>query len=187
MMRYMLAICALCASNIALAQEKPYLLNPGDVLEISVWKEEGMQRSVLVLPDGKISYPLAGQFQAAGRTPEDIQKFLVKRLDRFFPDPVITVSVVNVNGNKIFVLGQVRQPGEFLITRPVDVVQALSLAGGLTQFADEDEIKILRRDAAGKQVAMPFDFSEVQKGEGLETNILLKAGDVVVVPTKGLF
>ena len=93
MMRFIPAIWALCLSGIALAQEKPYLLNPGDVLEISVWKEEGMLRKVLVLPDGKISYPLAGQFQAAGLTPEDIHKILVKRLDRFFPDPVISVNL----------------------------------------------------------------------------------------------
>lgn len=164
-----------------------YTLNPGDVLEISVWKEEGMQQQVLVLPDGTISFPLAGHIQAAGKSPEQLQKILSARLKNFFADPVITVTVVQVGGNKIYVIGQVRNPGEFPANRPVDVMQALSLAGGLTTFAADGDIKVLRRGANGKQQALEFNYSEVSKGNRLDTNVLLRPGDVVVVPTSGIF
>ena len=164
-----------------------YKLNPGDILEISVWKEEGMQQQVLVLPDGTISFPLAGHIQAAGKSPEQLQKLLTSRLKNFFADPVITVTVVQVGGNKIYVIGQVRNPGEFPANRPVDVMQALSLAGGLTTFAADGDIKVLRRGADGKQQALTFNYSEVSKGNRLESNVLLKPGDVVVVPTSGIF
>ncbi len=174
------------AAKDAPAAEDAYALNPGDVLEISVWKEEGMQRDVLVLPDGKISFPLAGHIQAAGKSAEQVEKILAQRLKRYFPDPVITVTVKSVGGYTIFVIGQVRQSGRFFVGQPTDVLQALSLAGGFTEFADEDDIKILRREG-GKQSILPFDYSDVEKGRELESNILLRSGDVVVVPTEGLF
>jgi polysaccharide export outer membrane protein len=164
-----------------------YRLNPGDVLQISVWKEEGMQRDVLVLPDGNISFPLAGHIKAAGRSLEELQGILVNKLKKFFAGPVITVSVMQLTGNKIFVIGQVRSPGQFLANRPIDVMQALSLAGGLTTFADEDAIKILRRGNNGKQQAIAFNYAEISKGRSLSRNIVLRSGDVVVVPTSGLF
>ncbi|MCG8544221.1 MAG: polysaccharide biosynthesis/export family protein [Alphaproteobacteria bacterium] len=164
-----------------------YTLNPGDILDIAVWKEEGMERQVVVLPDGQISFPLAGHIQAAGMTPKQLQAVLHKRLKNYFADPSITVSVVQVSGNKIFVIGQVNSPGEFLANRPVDVMQALSLAGGLTTFAAQDEIRVLRRGADGKQQALRFNYSDVSKGKDLDTNIILKSGDIVVVPTSGIF
>lgn len=166
---------------------EPYKLNPGDVLQISVWKEEGLEQQVLVLPDGDISFPLAGHIKAAGLSPEQLQKVLHTRLKNFFADPVITVTVVQVGGNKIYVIGQVGNPGEFPANRPIDVMQALSLAGGLTTFAADKDIKVLRRDANGKQRALAFNYSEVSKGNQLNTNILLQPGDVVVVPTSGIF
>lgn len=164
-----------------------YKLNPGDVLQISVWKEEGLQQQVLVLPDGDISFPLAGHIKASGLSPEQLQNVLQKRLKNFFADPVITVTVVQVGGNKIYVIGQVKNPGEFPANRPLDVMQALSLAGGLTTFAADGDIKVLRRDASGKQQAIAFNYSEVSKGNRLDTNVVLQAGDVVVVPTSGIF
>jgi polysaccharide export outer membrane protein len=166
---------------------EPYKLNPGDVLQIAVWKEEGMQQQVLVLPDGDISFPLAGHMKAAGLSPEQLQKVLQGRLKNFFADPVITVTVVQVSGNKIYVIGQVRNPGEFLASRPLDVMQALSLAGGLTTFAADAQIKVLRRDANGGQHALVFNYSEVSKGNSLASNVVLQPGDVVVVPTSGIF
>lgn len=167
--------------------EEAYKLNPGDVLQISVWKEEGLQQQVLVLPDGDISFPLAGHIKAAGLSPEQLQKVLHGRLKNFFADPVITVTVVQVGGNKIYVIGQVRNPGEFPANRPIDVMQALSLAGGLTTFAADKDIKVLRRDASGTQRTLAFNYSEVSKGNQLNSNVLLKPGDVVVVPTSGIF
>ena len=184
-MALMAAICG-CAAGPALAVES-YKLNPGDVLQIAVWKEEGLQQQVLVLPDGDISFPLAGHIKAAGLSPEQLQNVLQTRLKNFFADPVITVTVVQVSGNKIYVIGQVRGPGEFPANRPVDVMQALSLAGGLTTFAAEGDIKVLRRDPNGKQRALAFDYKEVSKGNRLDTNVVLQPGDVVVVPTSGIF
>jgi polysaccharide biosynthesis/export protein len=189
LVKWLAMACALaiCVAGQAALGAEPYKLNPGDVLQISVWKEEGMQQQVLVLPDGDISFPLAGHIKAAGLSPEQLQKVIQGRLKNFFADPVITVTVVQVTGSKIYVIGQVRTPGEFLASRPLDVMQALSLAGGLTTFAADGQIKVLRRDANGGQHAIAFNYSEVSKGKSLASNILLQPGDVVVVPTSGIF
>ena len=182
----LLVLALTFAPDAAPAAEDGYALNPGDVLEISVWKEEGMEREVLVLPDGTISFPLAGHIQAAGMSAQQVEKILADRLRKFFKDAAISVSVKSVTGNKIFVIGQVQRPGAFVAAQPIDVIQALSLAGGFTPFAAEDEIRILRREG-GKQTALTFDYSDVEKGRNLESNILLKSGDVVIVPTEGIF
>ena len=182
----LLVLALTFAPDAAAAAEDGYALNPGDVLEVSVWKEEGMEREVLVLPDGTISFPLAGHIQAAGKSAQQVEKILADRLRKFFKDAAISVSVKSVTGNKIFVIGQVQRPGEFLAAQPIDVIQALSLAGGFTPFAAEDEIRILRREG-GKQTALTFDYSDVEKGRNLKSNILLKSGDVVIVPTEGIF
>lgn len=171
---------------VAPAADDAYALNPGDVLEVSVWKEEGMQRDVLVLPDGRISFPLAGHIRAAGKSAEQVEKIIAQRLKRYMPDPVITVTVKSVGGYAIFVIGQVRGSGRFTLNQPTDVLQALSLAGGFTEFADKEDIKILRRED-GKQFILPFNYSDVEEGRELESNILLRSGDVLVVPTEGLF
>lgn len=168
------------------AQDTPYLLHAGDILDISLWKEEGMQREVLVLPDGTISFPLAGHVAAAGRTAAQIEQILAERLRKYYPDPFITVSVISTAGNSIFVIGEVQNPGQFLAVQPLDVMQALSLAGGLRVHADESEIKILRR-RNGAQTAIPFSYGDVQTGRDLNSNIVLESGDVVVVPTRGIF
>jgi polysaccharide export outer membrane protein len=165
----------------AFAQGGGYLLNPGDVLEVSVWKEEGMTREVLVLPDGTISFPLAGHLKASNLTAAEVQKALTERLQQYIPEPVVTVTVQEVSGNKIYVIGQVRRPGEFPAGHMIDVMQALSLAGGLTAFGDENDIKVLRRQG-DRQISFPFDYSAVKKGSKLEMNIILQSGDVVVVP-----
>jgi polysaccharide export outer membrane protein len=182
MIRAMAALILCALSWPVLAQEYSYRLNPGDILDISVWKEEGMQRETLVLPDGMISFPLAGHLMAAGKTPQDVQASLIERIKEFIPDPQITVTVLRTAGNKIYVVGQVNRPGEFPVSHRIDVMQALSLAGGLTAFGDENDITILRRKADGQQEAISFDYSGVKRGEHLETNIQLQSGDVVVVP-----
>ncbi len=166
--------------------ESSYTLNAGDVLDISVWREDDLQRQVLVLPDGTISFPLAGQIDAAGRTTEDVQLAISDRLEKYIPGAVVTVSVLNVSGNKIYVIGAVNNPGEFQVTRSIDVMQALSLAGGLTPFAGEDSIRILRREN-GADTSYPFYYSDVKRGEKLDMNIKLKSGDVIVVSGQSLF
>lgn len=163
-----------------------YLINPGDMLDVSVWKEEGLERQVLVLPDGTFAFPLVGSIKAAGRSPADVQKTLSERIKRFIPYPVVTVSVREVAGNTIFVLGYVAKPGAYPATRHLDVLQALSLAGGLTPQANERNIEIVRREN-GQQRIYPFNFADFKQGTGLEANIILDSGDTVIVPGGGFW
>ena len=158
-----------------------YRINAGDTLEISVWREPDLQREVLVRPDGEISFPLAGELAAEGRTVAQVREELVARLARYIPDLVLTVTVTDVSGNRIFVVGQVTRPGSFIMNPDLDVMQALSLAGGTTPFASLKDIRILRRQG-GVRSAIQFDFTEVSRGRSLEQNIVLRSGDVVVVP-----
>jgi len=158
-----------------------YLIGPGDVLSISVWKEEGMQQEVLVKPDGRITFPLAGDIMAGGMTTLELTDAIVDKLKKYIPSPNVTVSVLKTTSNKIYVIGKVNRPGEFMATHFMDVLQALTLAGGLTPFADSDDIKIIRRTTDGQHV-FDFDYDDVSEGSGLEMNIILKAGDTVVVP-----
>jgi polysaccharide export outer membrane protein len=158
-----------------------YRVGPEDVLEISVWKEDGLKKDVLVRPDGGISFPLAGEILAVGKTAEEIQVEVTERLKKIINDPVVSVSVLKVAGNKIYVIGRVTRPGEFTAGRYIDVLQALAMAGGLTPYAAENDIKVLRK-RNGKDEVFRFEYSDIRKGRNLEQNILLQGGDVVVVP-----
>ena len=180
------AIILLVLAHTATAQEEPYAtgdyrLNPGDILSISVWREVDLQKEVLVRPDGKFSFPLAGDIQARGRSVNEVTADLEESLSRYIPDLVVTVSVVQINGNKIYVLGQVNRPGEVIANRAIDVVQAIAVAGGTTPFAQLNDISILRRTDVG-QKSIPFRYKDIEKGKKLEQNIVLQAGDVVIVP-----
>ncbi|HEX7043433.1 MAG TPA: polysaccharide biosynthesis/export family protein [Burkholderiales bacterium] len=158
-----------------------YEIGPEDLLEISVWREQDLQREVLVRPDGWLTFPLVGNIRAAGKTTQELQAEITARLRKYIPDPVVTVTVKKVQGLKIFVIGRVGKPGEYVVGRYVDVLQALTLAGGLTPFANADEIKILRKEG-GRERIIPFDYTEVSRGRNLEQNIRLQAGDVIMVP-----
>ena len=164
-----------------IAQEAGYTVKPGDGLEISVWKEPDLQGPVLVTPDGSFSFPLVGQVDARGKTVTDLQQVITERLAKYISDPVVTVSVREIRGNKVYVIGQVNRPGEFIVNPRVDVIQALSMAGGTTAFAALDDIRILRRTGP-KQESLEFDYNAVVRGKSLEQNIELRAGDIVVVP-----
>src|SRR5215472_272199 len=159
-----------------------YQVQPGDSLSVSVWKEQDLQGEFLVRPDGGLSFPLAGDLEAAGHTVDEIRKVLETRLAKYIPDPVITVAVKAANGSRIFVVGKVNRPGDFPLIRPIDVMQALSLAGGTTPFADVDGIRVLRREPGGEQRVFRFRYDEVRRGHDLAQNILLHSGDTVVVP-----
>ena len=159
-----------------------YQLQPGDVIEISVWKEKELTRQVLVRPDGGLSFPLAGDLMVAGLTPSAVQHELESRLTRFISDATVTVSVVQISGNQVFVVGKVNRPGGYKVEPSLDVMQALSLAGGATEFAGVDDIKILRRGAGGQQEVFSFNYSDVIRGRRLEQNIVLQSGDTLVVP-----
>jgi polysaccharide biosynthesis/export protein len=158
-----------------------YVIGPEDALEISVWRDETLKSTALVRPDGGISFPLAGDLVVAGRTAAQVREELVKRLEKFVPEPVVTVSVVRVASYRIYVLGRVNKPGDFQVGRNIDVLQALSLAGGMTPFANEDEIRIIRR-VDGQSISIPFNYSRVRKVGDLSQNITLRSGDVLLVP-----
>jgi polysaccharide export outer membrane protein len=158
-----------------------YRVQPGDVLDISVWKEEDLKQQVLVRPDGGISFPLAGDIQASNKTITEIRNMLTDRLQKYIPDPIISAAVIKLDGNKIYVLGQVNRPGEFVASRYLDVIQALSVAGGMTPYASENKILVLRRNN-GKLVSIPFKYGDVEKGKNLQQDIILQSGDIVLVP-----
>ncbi|HWA50360.1 MAG TPA: polysaccharide biosynthesis/export family protein [Dongiaceae bacterium] len=187
-----LAAAAMIGTPAANAQDAGYRINGGDLLHISVYGEQNLNQDVAVQPDGGISFPLVGNIDARGMTLKELQTKIADSLrqSEYFPnltDNEVTVSMLKASGNSVSVVGQVKTPGTFVFDTQLDVMQALSLAGGLTPFASKSKIKILRRDDAGKQVAILFDYSEIEDGEQLEKNILLRGGDVVVVPQASLF
>jgi polysaccharide export outer membrane protein len=158
-----------------------YLLGPEDALEISVWKEPDLTKQLVVRPDGKITYPLIGEVQAAGKTVKQLQEEVLKRLEKFVTDAHVTVILLRAQNYKIYVTGKVMRPGEFLTGKPVNVMQAIAMAGGLTPFASPGSIMVLRT-IAGKEMVYPFNYKEVAKGQFLEQDRILLPGDVVVVP-----
>ena len=158
-----------------------YLLGPEDAIEISVWKEPELTKQLVVRPDGKISYPLIGEVQAAGLTVKQLQEDILKRLQKFVTDVNVTVILLKAQYYKIYVTGKVNKPGEFLVGRPTNVMQAISMAGGVTPFASPGSIVVLRK-IGGKEEVFPFNYKAVAKGRSLEENRILLPGDVVVVP-----
>jgi polysaccharide export outer membrane protein len=158
-----------------------YLLQPGDMITVSVWKEQELQGDVLVRPDGGISFPLAGDMLAAGSTVQQLAETLKARLVEYIPKPVVTVALKIIGGNRIYVLGKVNRPGEFPFAKPIDVMQAIALAGGTTSYAELNDIQILRRDSS-TQRAIPFRYGDIEHGRNLGQNVLLQSGDTVVVP-----
>lgn len=177
------ACLALLLSIVQTVSAEPsYKINPGDILRIDVWNEENLTREVAVRPDGYISFPLIGEVGVGGATTTAAQEKLSESLGKFLKDaPTVTVSVLQLLGNKVYILGKVNRPGEYPINRPTDVMQALAMAGGLNTFASENNISILRRNETGEQVAISFEYGDVKKGDELHTNIVLQSGDLVVV------
>jgi polysaccharide export outer membrane protein len=180
---WLLVLLACCggARAVDLAASNGYKLQPGDVLQVTVWKETDLQAETLIRPDGGLSFPLAGELQAAGHTVGELTALLESRVRKFVPDAVVTVAVKAASGNRVYVIGKVNHPGDFALARPIDVMQALSLAGGATPFADTDGIRVLRRDGE-HQSSITFRYSDVEHGRKLDQNILLQSGDTVVVP-----
>ena len=158
-----------------------YKLQPGDLLQVSVWKETELQSEVLIRPDGGISFALAGDMQAAGLTTDQLRAELENRVRTLVPGAVVTVSVKMPNGNRIYVIGKVNHPGDFPLLRPIDVMQAISMAGGVTPFASTNSIRVLHREGL-EQHSVRFRYGDVAKGRHLDQNILLQSGDTVIVP-----
>ncbi|MBL4743657.1 MAG: polysaccharide biosynthesis/export family protein [Cycloclasticus sp.] len=161
--------------NAAIAADR-YLLNPGDILDVSVWKETTLVKTVIVLPDGMISFPLAGEILAEGKSVTELQLALKKKLTEFLSDPLVTIVVSSVSGNTVHVLGKISNPGSFVMNRRFNVMQALSMAGGLSPYAEENNISVIRGDKV-----IHVRYADI-KGGDVSSNIKLKSGDVIVVP-----
>ena len=159
-----------------------YHLQPGDTVSISVWKEKDLETEALVRPDGGLSFPLVGDIEAKGHTLRQVRDTIAERLKPYIPDPVVTVAIKEIGGNQIYVLGRVNRPGGYPFSQPIDVMQALSLAGGTTPFAKLNRIVILHRDASGAEHSVRFHYADIAHGRDLAQNVLLHSGDTVVVP-----
>jgi polysaccharide export outer membrane protein len=159
-----------------------YVIGPQDVLGINFWRDTDMTGDVTVRPDGRITLPLIGDLQASGLTPEALKAVILTAASKLMEGPAVTVIVRQINSRKVFITGQVTTPGAHVLTGPLTVMQLISLAGGLTEFAKKKDITVMRTDASGNQVVLPFNYNDVSRGKNLAQNVVLKPGDTVVVP-----
>ncbi len=162
-------------------QAESYQVGPGDLLEVSVWRDENLSRELIIPPDSIVSFPLIGDIDVRGLSVTQIRNIITKKLAEYIPDASVSVMLKEINSLNVYVIGQVKNPGVFPITLETRVMQVLSQAKGLTPFASEREIHILRYKKAGTE-KIGFDYKEVLKGNKLEQDIRLQRGDVIVVP-----
>lgn len=180
---FLMAIVGLVAvfqSFNAFADEN-YRLHYGDSVFISVWGEETLQKEVKVLPDGSVTFPLAGRVDVENVTTVEAQKRITEKLKVYLNDPQVTVVVTSVEGNKAYVIGKVLKTGAIPLTGPTTVLQALSMAGGFDKFAELTKIKVLR-NVNNKQTVTPVNYERLMQGQNLESNLLLQPGDTILVP-----
>lgn len=161
-----------------------YLINAGDIVSVRVWNEPTLSADqILVRPDGYLSIPAIGEVKAGNKSVNELEDLISEKLDKYLKDkPNVIVSILAVNGSQVFVLGKVNAPGAYPMIRSLDVTQAIALARGLNSFASEGKIKVLRRNINGEQTAIAVKYNKIKAGEDLDKNILLKSGDVVLVP-----
>lgn len=157
-----------------------YILGVEDKLSISVWKELDLAKSVNIRPDGKITFPLVGDLPAAGRTAKQLTDDLAKALAVYIKEPVVTVSVDEINNFKVYVLGEVATQGVLTLRRRTRLLEAIALSGGLSQFADKSNIVLMRYEG-GKETRTRIDYRKVVSGERPELNVFLKPGDTIIV------
>lgn len=158
-----------------------FIIKANDILEIFVWKEPDLTRNVLVRPDGYISFPLVQDLRASGMKPSQLKASLEEKLREYLTEPNVTVIVDQIRHYRIYVTGKVQAPSSFILEKPITVLQAISLAGGLQEFADESDVKIVRSTSQGYSY-LDFDYKEIIRGRNVNQNIYLESGDVVVVP-----
>jgi polysaccharide biosynthesis/export protein len=158
-----------------------YVIGPQDVLDINVWKEPTVTRTVPVRPDGKISLPLLDDVQAAGLTPMQLSDSLTEKLKKFIAQPQVTVIVTQINSQRVYVIGSIARPGAYPLVPGMTILQALSSAGGFTPFANSKKIFLLRT-VNGKQTKFYFNYKEVINGKNSNQNLPVAAGDTIVVP-----
>ena len=176
-------MCVEMSSGVAVAAEKPeiYQLHQGDKVLISVWREETLQKEVVVLPDGSVTFPLIGRVEVAGLSTPEVEQSITAKLKKYFPEPIVTVVIIGTDGNRAYITGKVMRPGPLIISGPTSVLQAISMAGGFDKFADESSIKVIRTKTDG-QVILPVNYKDIISGKNITTNIQLQAGDTLVVP-----
>lgn len=164
-----------------------YVIKPGDVVDVFVWREHELSRKAPVRGDGKITIPLVQDVQAAGLTPSELKKSLEERLTKFIEAPNVTISLdsISLSGPEaripVFLVGKVNRPGPILVQKPIDVLQILSLVGGFQEFASVKKIIIVRNNG-GEKTVLHFNYNDVINGKHLEQNVQLEAGDMIVVP-----
>jgi polysaccharide export outer membrane protein len=189
---FALAVMVGICTGAAAQQTNSYALQPGDSVEVSVWQDERLNRTIVIAPDGMISFPLVGHIRAAGMTVQALESVLSKQLmKKYKTDPQVTVTLSEVNegkstGSEVFITGEVNKPGPVSITTGTSVMQAIAMSGGLGRFASKSRIQIHRKVAGSEQVLL-FNYSDFESGKNLQGNIILKPGDVIVVPERGLF
>ena len=171
------ALSVLAADGKGLGE---YFIGPGDILEIAEWKNPDLTKTVVVLPDGKITFPLLGEMMVAGKSAGQVTQEISQALKTYVPAPNVSVVIHQVNSLLIYVIGKVNNPGRFVVNANINVLQALAIAGGLNSFAERDKISVFRA-AGGKTDIFAFDYDAVSAGKALEQNIVLRRGDVVVV------
>ncbi len=173
-------------ADASVASAKPhddsFIIGADDVLAINVWKEPEVSRSVPVRSDGKISLPLAGEVQAAGETPRQLELEIARRLQSYISEPEVTVIVQQINSQKFNILGQVAKPGSYPLANSPTVLDAIALAGGFRDFAKKKSIYVLRQNPGGGQVRLPFNYKEIVKGNSPDQNVKLQPRDTIVVP-----
>jgi len=158
-----------------------YVVGPEDVLTVVVWREKDLTTDVVVRPDGRITLPLINDVMAQGLTPDQLRDQLKAQFDKFVQDPSVSVVVKQINSRKVFITGMVGKPGAFPLTSTMTVLQLISMAGGLNEFARAKEIVVMRTEN-GTPRAMKFNYEDVRKGRKLSQNIELQPGDTVLVP-----
>ena len=181
--RFMMAVLLLVAGASAFAQaDSPYRLRHGDALTVSVWRDDALRREVRVLPDGSITFPLAGRVEVVGLTTPEAEALLAEKLKKYIPAVVVTVAITATDGNRVYVLGKVVRPGAVTLTSPeTTVLQMISEVGGLDRFADGNSIRVLRQSPQGSRV-LPVRYDDLIKGNQLDTNVVLMPGDTILVP-----
>lgn len=163
------------------AVPKGFVIGPEDVLSVHFWRDQEMSGDATVRPDGMITLPLVGDIRAAGFTPELLKNEIEKAASRLITEPSVTVAVKEINSRKVFITGEVTKPGPYPLSGPRTVMQLIAVAGGLLEYADKDNIVVLRT-TSGQQKSYKFRYSDVSRGRSLEQNIELQPGDTVVVP-----
>jgi polysaccharide biosynthesis/export protein len=175
------AASSVATAKPALVVPPDYVIGPDDILSVEFWRDKDMSADVVVRPDGKITLPLLNDLDAGGLTPEQLRERVQTEAGKYISDPNVNIVVKQINSRRVFIMGMVGKAGAYPLSAPTTVLQFLSMAGGVSEFADTKKIVIMRTEN-GVQKALKFNYADVSRGKNLKQNILLQPGDTVVVP-----